>query len=197
MIEYSTSERENKLPKKIFVDVGSRILPVIQNNPNREYKGNNFYIGVDLQERSQIADMQLLGQRELIHGKENLEFRKATADRLPFDDNEVDEVYLGNLLTDPTMPKNNPSAIIREGKRVLKENGTLIINEGVGPYDLEELRNLLEKEGLHIEKIIQRSDSEEEWNKELSLYLGDMQYKVFYDSKAYFIYAKKKLTNYT
>jgi ArsR family transcriptional regulator len=82
-----------------------------------------------------LSEPMLEAARRRLDGQENVDFRIGSADDLPLDDGSCDAATAGLMLHHV----DDPLAVLREARRVLKPNGVLLIIEML-PHDRAEYR---------------------------------------------------------
>ncbi len=120
---------------RVFADLGSGIFPVAFVG-SRQFQGNDFYVGVEADEKKIRQGLALTGNilknkgnRERVG--ENIFFVKRRFGNLPFPDASVDEVFLGNILGESAI--HFVDEVLEQSSRILKSGGTLIILEIITP----------------------------------------------------------------
>jgi len=111
-----------------LLDIGcgqGRILKLLASRAHRA-------VGVDIN-----SDARRLARAELLlAGTPNTTLRQGDMASLPFDDNEFDTVILDDVLGDA----KDPSAAIREAKRLVKAGGRVLLLAAIRDSDVSELR---------------------------------------------------------
>lgn len=86
---------------RVFVEIGCSFSPVVLRG-NTEFPEPSQYIGIDIRERD-LRDAHSLVSKE--HPDVNMELIHWTAEALPLVSDSVDEVFLGNVLGDPSIDR--------------------------------------------------------------------------------------------
>jgi ubiquinone/menaquinone biosynthesis C-methylase UbiE len=141
-------EKENL--KKVFVEIGTSYSPITVRG-NRVFGKDELYIGLDIDPRN-IENAKKA--TENIGGQENKNFITADASSLPLTDGSAQEIFIGNVFGDPRIPLTTKEKFLSEAKRVLSEEGKIIILETTTPANFLELKTILNKEGFKLEKVI-------------------------------------------
>ncbi len=180
--------------KKIFIEIGTNILPITFVGGKR-IKNSEIYIGLDknlenIKQAKKISD----SIKDFKKHKGKIFFINADATHLPFKENFADELYFGNVFGDPSISLSDKIKFIKEAIRVLKQGGIIIIKEDNTPIDMEILKKLLNSEGFDIKKIVKPTDAN--WHEELNLYTVAYakNYNLLrkYAPNAFILYAKKE-----
>ena len=184
--EERTPEQEKKTaPKKrVFLECGTNLTPVTWIG-SREFPNSELYIGIDINAQKVKEAKELTFDRQ-----PNMHFFPADAADLPFGDESVDELLLGNFLGDDLkISEAVREKSVQEAARALHKGGVLIIKEIFSPADERYVQNLLSKNNFEIEKIIRSGDSG--WEDEIRKYdWVEADRKTV--SRSYLIFAKKK-----
>lgn len=147
-LEKKNKEAEPQI-KKVFIELGSGNAPVSWAG-KKEFDENEIYVGIDR------ASADLLEAKERMEevGAENknIHFVQTNIKTLPLKNHSADEVFLGNVLGDPSIKDAEKDKFIEEAKRVLKENGRIVIKETYTPPDYKYLKDFIKKHGLSVEK---------------------------------------------
>ena len=131
----SVLERKEDSPRRVFVDLGSGVFPAAFVG-NQEFKGNDYYVGVDANKAKIEHGLALQGDLLKNSGNrrrvgENVFFIHSPVRNLPFPESSVDEVLLGNVLGDDAIHHVDP--FLQQARRILKTGGVLIVLETITP----------------------------------------------------------------
>ena len=161
---YIESEKSPPL-KRIFIELGTNSVPVTFLG-NKTFGENETYIGIDIDPKNIAKAKEFT---ESIHDKQkNVYFIQADAERLPIGDHSADEVFLGNVLGDGSISLAKKEKFLEEAKRILRENGTIVIKETNSPMEIIDLDSLLKESHLYLEKSVRMEDPD--WEKEIKPY---------------------------
>lgn len=112
-----------------LLDIGcgqGRILKLLASRAHRA-------VGVDID-----SDARRLARAELLlAGTPNTSLRQGDMVSLPFDDNEFDTIILDDVLSDA----KDPAAVFAEAKRLLNDDGRVLVLASVGDSDIAALRS--------------------------------------------------------
>ena len=144
-------ERE-RAPKRVFVEIGTHSLAASWMGSDA-VRPDDLYIGVDLH-RSLLETSRDLTQG---HGKmnENRLFVQADAEHMPVRDGVVHEVYLGNVMGDPAISLRAKDRFLAEARRIVADDGRVVIKENNTPAELDDVRRLLRTHGFIVEGFIE------------------------------------------
>ena len=166
--EKQFGESDERVPKRVFVEVGTNIIPV------PFIGGKSFehdtYIGVDVKEENARKARENSDHRFASETK-NIFFLNADAKKLPLADDSVDELYMGNLIGDPGVTQKEKEIFFKEASRVLKNEGRLVVKETNTPYPVvpdpseqvfinQSLEELIKKSDFVVEKFVNSADPE-------------------------------------
>ncbi len=184
-----TIEKREQAKRRVFVEVGTNAIP-LPFLGEKEFGENDAYIGLDINKEEvksakQSAEMlEAYNERPKINKKL---FVAADMGHLPLPDNAVDQLFLGNVLGDPSILKEDHNKLFEEIKRVLTKDGELIIKENNTPLPKDDLSDFLFRHNFKISRFITPRDAE--WVKEMKQYHKyDAQHPHW---SAYIVYAKK------
>ena len=99
--------------------------------------------------------------RVSIHKKDNMLFVHGDARKLPLKTESADEIFMGNVLGDPSISGSDKEAMLKEARRGIKSGGRLIIRETYTPLRLKNVEELCRKAGFMVEKVITGKNNEE------------------------------------
>ena len=159
-IEKLEVEKESgeKIPKKVFVEVGTNSIPVpFIGNKNFE---NEIYIGIDLEHENSIDAKKvtkIIGEKHA----DNVHFINADAESLPISSDSVDELYFGNVFGDPQIKSKILEKFLEEATRVLRVGGKVSIKETNTPAKIEKVVDMLERHGFEMERRL--TPSSQDW----------------------------------
>ena len=112
-----------------LLDIGcgqGRILKLLASRAHRA-------VGVDID-----SDARRLARAELLlAGTPNTSLRQGDMVSLPFDDKEFDTIILDDVLSDA----QDPAAVFAEAKRLLNDDGRVLVLASIGGSDIAELRS--------------------------------------------------------
>ena len=142
-------ESEDIKNKKVFIELGAGNIPVSWVG-KREFKENEIYIGID----RASGDLEEARERTREDREENTNTHFVQADirKLPVSDHAADEVFLGNVLGDPSIKDAEKDKFIEEAKRILKKGGKIIIEETYTPPNFKWIDDFIKRHGLFVEK---------------------------------------------
>lgn len=116
-------------PLGVLLDIGcgqGRILKLLASRAHRA-------VGVDIDSNARrLARAELL-----LAGTPNTSLRQGDMVSLPFDDNEFDTIILDDVLSDA----KDPAAVFAEAKRLLNDDGRVLVLASVGGSDIAALRS--------------------------------------------------------
>lgn len=161
--ENTKVENEEKQPMKVFVEVGTNMLPVSFMG-TKKFDAQEKYVGFDIKKNEIVSARDM---HALARGGENADFIQGSGERLPMKDGSADELLFGNVFGDPSLPASK-ARLLDEAERVLKVGGKLVIKETNTPFDLEPMRELLRGRALREERTFTMKDKE--WANELQQY---------------------------
>lgn len=178
-------EAEGSPPKKVYLDLGNGAYPLFEKG-EKEISPDEVYIGADSEQPFRAG-----------YYPENLTFVEADGTALPFKDNSIDEIYIGNLFGLISKDQQKKLGIFSEVRRVLSEKGLGIIDESYtprhAPFTLEQLPQLLNQYGLEVVDVITPEDHEK-WEKEVRPY-SELAARKYYaqtvNGTPYFVKFKK------
>ncbi len=166
-------KEKSEKPYSIFVEIGPGSLAI---PTNKLFKEHEIYIGIDtdyqaLKISKDLSDFFAKRKKEI--GKineKNIFFLRGSAEKLPFEDNFVDEIFIGNVIGYSRISLKVKDKILKEIERVLKENGLLIIKETLTPFNFDELINYFKEKDINfeLEKVVNYRN--ENFKKELLKY---------------------------
>lgn len=193
-------EKEKEKYYRIFVEIGPGSLAIPVNKKGRFFEDNEIYIGID-KDMQGLIDSKLLShylKKKLEklgkYKNKNIFFLNGLAEKLPFENNFVDEIFLGNIVGCPKISLKALERILKETERVLKENGILIIKENISPFEFDELNKLFRKLNLNFQLKEIYTLRDKSFNKEFLKYEDIKLAMIALDSYiAYFL--KKKNNN--
>ena len=135
--------------KKVFIELGSGDIPVSWIG-KKKFRENKIYIGIDInpEDLNAARDMTAEKRKE----NKNVYFVRSDILELPVGNRSADEVFLGNVVGDPSIKNWEKDKFIEEAKRILKPGGRIIIKETNAPADLRYLDKLIKRHGLAVEK---------------------------------------------
>ncbi len=192
-IRHESSEEEASLPQKVYVEVGSGLAPVPLLWPNK-IRENDIYLGVDADQRAlEFGRKRMRTENNLDNRKRNkpknhsnLYFMAAEAEHLPLQDESVDEIFFGNifgLLQFSQYAKILP--ILAEAYRVLKKDGTLVVNENNTPIDSFDMSGLLEQAKFRVETLHNVNEMNDKYGQDRPNFITSLS------MKSYLLIAKK------
>ncbi len=159
-------ERKERPKKKIFVEIGCGGLAIPALIGSKSLKGYDYY-GIEVNsydlEISKALTEAYIKMKKRDEDLNDLHFLNIDAGQLPFDDRSVDEIFFGNFFSAPKRGFNfSQEGIIEEVRRVLKDDGILIIKENLffPREDYEKLKKKLEDFGFMVEKEITFEDGQ-------------------------------------
>jgi len=175
---------EEPKPKRVFVEVGTNSLPVTYIG-SREFAEDEVYVGIDKNLENVRRAKEIT---ELERTQQNFHFVQADAAQLPLKNESAGEVFLGNVLGDPSISPIAKERFLEEAKRVLQRAGALVVKETNTPADRSFVEGLLTRHGFAVERVIDKESGE--WRQNVDPYQ-----KAFYDSTlgaedSYLMYAK-------
>lgn len=135
--------------KKVFIEIGTNQLPVPWFG-KRKFGEDEIYVGIE-KARDDIYTARE-NVRDVVEKDQNIHFIQAYAEKLPLQDASADEIFLGNVLGDPSISSEKKDAFIEESKRALKKGGIIIIKETNTPPTLKWINDFLKKHGLRVEQ---------------------------------------------
>jgi len=151
-MEEFKGEKEKELSaKRVFIEIGTGELPVTRIG-NRKFNDEEMYIGIDLNPAAVQRARSHTQTQGVTPEAKNLYFLQANAEKLPVKDKSASEVFLGNVLGDPSILDAEKDKFIEETKRILKKDGVIIIKETNTPAPIEYLKNLINKHNLVEER---------------------------------------------
>ncbi len=157
----SQREKRGLKPRKIYLDLGNFVFPFPETGL-KEILADEMYVGVDIKQHLDNS-----------HYPNNFHFVEADGRDLPIADGSIDEVYVGNLFGEPSRDQSLKLELLPELKRILSENGQVVVAETLTPkaatFSLDELPALLDKQGFEIIDLVTQDD-EEKWKKEIAQY---------------------------
>lgn len=163
--EQNASPEREPQPRRVFIEIGPASQPVTWLG-SREFGENETYVAIDanpdaIREAKELTDLDQ-PDREHVH------FIRADAQELPLKDATADEVFLGNVLGDWKILPEAKDKFIEEAKRILKENGTIVIKETSSPVERRAFTEFLQKHGLFVER--EYDERSPEWREKVKPY---------------------------
>lgn len=186
-IKREAKERQEEKPINIL-EIGSGAIPFVSEGKLKE--GDNYYI-IEINERDfeYLKNILELGKKaKKVVRKENIYPLLGDGKNLPFEKGTMDKVFFSNVFGDPGILKEDKICMLEEARRVLKDDGLLIIKEDTCPLNIGTLVEMVEKMDFILEKKI---DTPSEWQREVSLYHKGPLAR--YLPHAYIVYFRKKL----
>ncbi|MHB8871377.1 MAG: class I SAM-dependent methyltransferase [Candidatus Doudnabacteria bacterium] len=157
----SQREKRDLKPRKIYLDLGHFVFPFPETGL-KEIPADEMYVGVDIRQHLNNSRYP-----------DNFHFVEADGKDLPIADGSIDEVYVGNLFGEPSQGQKSKLEILPELKRILSDNGEVVLAETLTPkatpFSLDELPSILDKYGFEVVDLVTQDD-EEKWKREISQY---------------------------
>lgn len=172
-------KEEPKLPKRVFVEIGTRDFPISWVG-NKKFGKNDIYAGLDLNESHLREGRENTDSADKL--QKNIYFIRADAATLPFENETTDEIFFGNVFGDPSISIQKKETFLEEAKRILKNGGNIIIKETNTPFPENSMIKLAEKHGIAIKKMVRKSSPD--WKEEVDKYdkvAGELDFAA-YDS---------------
>jgi ubiquinone/menaquinone biosynthesis C-methylase UbiE len=166
----TTIEKREQAKKRVFVEIGTSANPLILWG-EKEFGEHDVYIGLDINKKvlksakKGAETVMRIGERPEV---KNRVFMAADMRRLPLPDDSADQLFLGNVLGDPSIRKKEKDQLFEEIKRVLSASGEVIIKETNTPLPKDELSDLLFRHGFKILQFITPRDGR--WAEEIQKY---------------------------
>lgn len=187
-------KEEEKPLKRVFVEVGTHYLP-IPFMGSKNFADDELYIGIEKSNKL-VKEAKKNAERAYQRKKNNLEnihFLQADAERLPIKNEIAEEVFLGNVLGDPSISLISKEKFLEEAKRIVKKDGVIVVKETNTPLNHDVLMKLFIDHNLQIMKEVKKSSSEE-WagasDPYQKIYVNDLQIS---SRNSYIVYAKEKI----
>lgn len=174
-------------PKRVFLEVGTYQTPVTVFG-DKKFGKDDLYIGLDIDEHEVRSAKRNSEWRDEDDGRQTGEhklFMNADMRRMPIADKSVEELFLGNVLGDPSISDKQKERLLSEAARILKDKRTLVIKETNTPASRDKVKQLLADYGFSVERMINPEDNE--WKKEIALYNKSQATRPYWDS--YIMYA--------
>jgi hypothetical protein len=170
----------------VTVEFGTGDMPLFESQDAQTFNAQNLYVGVNLDSKQHkfLAD-----KIEDIDGFAVLSEKNkdGNIDKLPIPDGTVDTIFMANVFGEPDSEYimepfkhadglyrgnsdiDSKTATLKEAKRLLKEDGMIVVLENNTPYaagfsgNFETMAELVEEAGFHVvDAINQKSDNWEE-----------------------------------
>lgn len=173
-------------PKRVFVEIGTKYSPATFLG-RRKFGENDTYVGFDrdvlsLREGKNTTD-NLVAER---HGK-NVFFVAGNGETMPLKEASADELYFGNVFGDPRTSEGSKAKLLAEAHRILRDSGTLIIQETYTPEVAGDMETLLRMHGFEVETTLK--DTDETWESQMRKYHTPGSRQKYTNS--YLLHAKK------
>lgn len=169
----------------VTVELGCGSLALPMTASKDRFTKNNKYIGIELPPKIQKAygygEMDGIAEAKkllrLVFGKEipaNINFVYGNMNRLPLPDQCADDVFIANVLNDPSLTRNGYKFrdTFSESRRILKPGGRLIVYTDSYPYDRDPVEDLIKENGFEIKTEYLGEDPED--LKFIQNYCGDI-----------------------
>jgi SAM-dependent methyltransferase len=154
MMEHSQERGEaeaERTPKRVFVEMGTNSLAASWMGDGA-IGPDDLYVGVDIHKKFLETSQELTDAHERM--SKNKIFVQADAERMPVRSGIAHEVFLGNVLGDPGITDRMKNSFIAEARRIVADDGRVVVKENNTPAELGDVLALLRKNGFHIEAYI-------------------------------------------
>ncbi len=138
-------------PKQIFVEIGTNGLAVPFIG-ERQFGDGQFYVGIDI--NREMLEQSKESVEYTDRSTSHIMFVQANGEQIPIADRSAHEVFLGNVLGDPHISHESKDRFLAEARRIVTDDGEVIIKENNTPAELAMVQPLLKKHGLVVKKYI-------------------------------------------
>lgn len=161
------AEKKEQIYKKVFVELGTHYIPLPMLG-NKKFLEDELYIGIDI--RGDLVKQAKQNTNLAHEGSdfENIQFLQADAKRLPLKNKAAEEILLGNVLGDPSISLTDKATFLEEAKRVITEEGVIVIKETNTPLERDILMKLLANH--HLEMIKEVNEMSADWPDAIAPY---------------------------